>query len=120
MDPQSLDRAIHQPTRLAIMTALLRNRSLSYTALRNGLDLTDGNVATHTRRLEEVGYVTANRVLAGTSFQVRYALTDEGRKAFRTYLSAMRGLLEEAEPSLPAAKEAIVAKAEDEDAADVL
>lgn len=93
MDP--LDPVIHQPTRLRIMGALYRNRRLGHVALRDSLGLTDGNVATHVRKLEAEGYLRASRVLAGLSFSVVYDITPEGIAAFRRYLDALAILLDE-------------------------
>lgn len=90
MDPlPTLDPVIHQPTRLRIMGALHRNRRLGHVALRDALELTDGNVATHIRRLESEGYVRSARVLSGLSFSVVYDITPEGADAFRRYLDAL-------------------------------
>lgn len=98
MTPLSdLDPVIHQATRLRIMAALFRNRESSFTSLRDGLALTDGNLASHAQKLEEAGYLLARRVLAGTSFEVRYRITAAGSEAFRRYVGELRGLLAEAE-----------------------
>lgn len=88
-----LDPVIHQPTRLRIMAALYRNRQASFTSLRDGLALTDGNLATHVARLQEAGYVDARRVLVALSFEVRYSITAAGSDAFRAYAAALRDFL---------------------------
>ncbi|HLE96965.1 MAG TPA: transcriptional regulator [Candidatus Thermoplasmatota archaeon] len=93
----AFDAVIHQPTRLRIMAALYRNRVASFTALRDGLGLTDGNLATHAAKLQEAGYVESRRVLAGLSFEVRYSITSKGSEAFRAYAAALRDFLEVAE-----------------------
>lgn len=93
MEGPDLDPVIHQPTRLKIMAALYRNRSASFTGLRDGLGLTDGNLATHAAKLQEAGYVDARRVLAGLSFEVRYTITPTGSTAFRAYAAALRDFL---------------------------
>lgn len=95
-----LDPVIHQATRLRILALLYRNRIASFTDLRDGLGLTPGNLASHTARLEEAGYVKSGRVLVDLSFEVQYKLTDAGSAAFRAYLATLQGLLEEA--GLPA------------------
>src|SRR5688500_16534314 len=94
-----LDPVIHQATRLRIMAALHRNREASFTALRNGLGLTDGNLASHAAKLGEAGYVQSRRALAGLSFEVRYRITPAGSAAFLAYVDALRGILAEAGPS---------------------
>lgn len=91
-----LDAVIHQHTRLQLMAALYRNGRASFTALRDGLGLTAGNLAGHAAKLEEAGYIEARRVLVDVRFEMQYRLTDRGAQAFRAYLVALRGLVEEA------------------------
>lgn len=93
---QDLDPVIHQSTRLKILAALYRNRQASFTGLRNGLRLTDGNLASHAARLEAAGYIRSGRVLAGLSFEVRYRITPSGSDAFRRYLGALQRLIADA------------------------
>lgn len=92
----TLDPIIHQATRLRIMAALFRNREASFTQLRNGLDLTDGNLGSHAAALEKAGYLDSRRALIGVSFEVRYRITPEGSAAFVRYTEALRALLDEA------------------------
>lgn len=101
-DAHELDVVIHQPTRLRIMAALYRNRAASFTSLRDGLGLTDGNLATHAAKLQEAGYVDARRVLVAVSFEVRYSITPKGSEAFRAYAAALRGFLAVADEAPPA------------------
>jgi DNA-binding MarR family transcriptional regulator len=96
-----LDPVIHQPTRLKIMGALYKNRRLNYKSLRDGLQLTDGNLASHAQRLEQSGYVEARRVLVGVSFEVVYRITPHGSEAFRAYLEQLRSLLQQMEEPAP-------------------
>lgn len=94
-----LDPVIHQATRLRLMTALFRNRELSFTALRDGLGLTDGNLGSHAARLEEAGYVASRRALAGLHFEVRYRITPAGSEAYRRYASTLLGILADPAPA---------------------
>ena len=105
-DARELDVVIHQPTRLRIMAALYRNRSASFTSLRDGLGLTDGNLATHATKLQEAGYVDARRVLVAVSFEVRYTITAKGSEAFRAYAAALRDFLAVADVEAPAPERA--------------
>jgi DNA-binding MarR family transcriptional regulator len=88
-----LDPVIHQAVRLRIMAALQRNREATFTGLRDGLGLTDGNLASHAAKLEEAGYLESRRVLAGLGFELRYRITAAGDEAFRRYVDALVGLL---------------------------
>lgn len=85
---------IHQRTRLTILAALHRNRQASFTDLRDGLDLTAGNLKSHADKLEEAGYLEIYRALVGTEFETRYRITDEGSAAFEAYLDQLAELLE--------------------------
>lgn len=89
-----LDPLIHQRTRLSILSALHRNRKASFTDLRDGLDLTAGNLKSHADKLEEAGYIESFRALVGTEFETRYRITEEGSKAFEAYLDELAALLE--------------------------
>lgn len=94
--PVALDPLLHQPSRLQIMTALFRNRQVSFTDLRDGLGLTPGNLASHAAKLEEAGYLRSGRVLVDLSFEVQYRITEEGVRAFRAYIRALEAVVREA------------------------
>jgi DNA-binding MarR family transcriptional regulator len=85
---------IHQPQRLRLMALLVRHRDIAYTATRDALGLTDGNLASHAKRLEDAGFLQSRRALAGDRFEVRYRITPTGSQAFRDYLAALRAFLE--------------------------
>ena len=89
----SLDPVIHQATRLRIMALLFRNRAAAFTWARDTLGLTDGNLDTHSKRLEEAGYIRRGRVLTTGGFQVRLRITPEGDAAFRAYLEGLKAYL---------------------------
>lgn len=93
-----MDPVIHQPTRLRIMGLLFKHRDIGFTATRDTLGLSDGNLATHARRLEEAGYLDARRVLHKTGFELRYRLTPKGAVAFRGYLQELQAFIDGAEP----------------------
>lgn len=93
MPVERLDPVIHQQTRLQILAALYRNGRASFTDLRDGLELTAGNLATHVARLEEAGYVRGERALTRDGFEARYVLTERGAAAFDAYLAELRAML---------------------------
>lgn len=95
MDISSELALIHQPTRLRIMGFLYRHRDVSYTRIRDSLNLTDGNLASHTERLESVGYVENRRAWAQNGFETRYQITQKGVSAFQSYLQELRHFLSE-------------------------
>ena len=92
-----LDPVIHVQARLRIVVALDAlppGDELTFPKLQALLDVTSGNLATHLRKLEEVGYVRVSKVIEGRSPVTWLSLTDEGRLAFRIYKRALRTLLE--------------------------
>lgn len=93
-----LDPVIHQATRLRIMAALFRNREASFTQLRDGLGLTDGNLGSHAAALEKAGHLSSRRALSAMGFEVRYRITPEGSAAFVAYTQELRALLDAAAP----------------------
>lgn len=91
--PMTLDRLIHERLRLAIVSALAVNDSLTFTDLRTLLDTSDGNVSVHARKLEDAGYVTCTKSFDGRVPRTEYRLTGEGRAALERYLSHMEALI---------------------------
>jgi DNA-binding MarR family transcriptional regulator len=88
-----LDRVIHQRVRLGIMSALAVNASLTFNDLKNLLEITDGNLSVHARKLEEAGYVTCAKSFVNRVPKTEYTLTDSGRRALEQYLNQMENLI---------------------------
>ncbi|MCC6490627.1 MAG: transcriptional regulator [Candidatus Hydrogenedentes bacterium] len=89
----SLDRIIHERMRLAVVSALAVNESLSFNELKRILKTTDGNLSVHARKLEEAGYVECSKFFQGRVPKTEYRLTEEGRRALERYLSHMETLI---------------------------
>ncbi|MSR83900.1 MAG: transcriptional regulator [Candidatus Latescibacteria bacterium] len=87
------DRLIHERLRLAIVSALAVNETLSFTQLREILDTTDGNLSVHARKLEMAGYVECTKYFAGRVPRSDYRLTTKGRQALSEYLDRMEALV---------------------------
>jgi len=87
------DRLIHEKTRLAIVSALAVNPTLSFNELKAILETTDGNVSVHTRKLEEANYLTCRKSFEGRIPRTEYSLTAAGRRALERYLSHMEALI---------------------------
>jgi len=92
----ALDRLIHERVRLAIVSALAVNESLTFNALKRLLGTTDGNLSVHARRLEDAGYVECLKSFEGRMPRTEFRLTGEGRQALERYLSHMEGLIQSA------------------------
>jgi DNA-binding MarR family transcriptional regulator len=82
--------------RLAIVSALAANPSLSFTELKGLLATTDGNLSVHARKLEDAGYVSLTKTFAGRVPKTEYRLTPEGRRAFERYLGHLEALVHNA------------------------
>jgi DNA-binding HxlR family transcriptional regulator len=89
----AFDETIHQRVRLGIVSALAAAGSLSFNDLKAVLDLTDGNLSVHARKLEEAGYVTCHKFFDVRTPRTEYSLTAEGRRALERYLDQMEALV---------------------------
>jgi DNA-binding HxlR family transcriptional regulator len=91
--PLELDRLIHERMRLAMVSALAVNESLTFNELKALLETSDGNLSVHARRLEEAGYVLCTKSFEGRVPRTEYRLTTAGRQALERYLSHMEALI---------------------------
>jgi DNA-binding transcriptional ArsR family regulator len=91
-----LDRLLHDRTRLAIISALAVNDTLSFTELKALTDTTDGNLSVHARRLEEGAYVTCTKSFDGRVPRTEFAITAAGRRALQQYLDHMEAIIRHA------------------------
>jgi DNA-binding transcriptional ArsR family regulator len=89
----SLDRLIHERTRLGVISALAVNSSLTFNELKQLLGATDGNVSVHARKLEDAGYVACTKSFSGRVPKTEYRLTAAGRRALEKYLGHMEALI---------------------------
>jgi DNA-binding HxlR family transcriptional regulator len=88
-----LDRLIHERVRLAIVSALAVNESLTFNDLKQLLNTTDGNLSVHARKLEEAQYVTCKKYFDGRTPKTEYKLTASGRRALERYLGHMESVI---------------------------
>lgn len=101
MNPQSflqLDRVIHEKGRLAIMSMLAASPELSFTELREALDMTDGNLTTHIRTLQEAGYVSVTKSFQNKRPLTTCSLTQPGKKAFTAYINLLEQIIQQTKP----------------------
>ena len=92
----NLDRLIHDRTRLAIISALAASSPLTFTELKQLLDLSDGNLSVHARKLEDAGYVTCTKGFEGRLPKTQFSLTEAGHRALRQYLDHMEAIIKHA------------------------
>ena len=88
-----LDRLIHERMRLAIVSALAVNQSLTFNDLKQLIETTDGNLSVHARKLEDAGYVACTKSFEGRLPRTEYRLTTAGRAALGRYLDHMEAII---------------------------
>ena len=88
-----LDRVIHERMRLGIVSALAASPALTFNELKVLLDITDGNLSVHARRLEEAGYLACTKDFDGRVPRTTYRLTAAGRRALERYLAHLEALI---------------------------
>ncbi|HXI53602.1 MAG TPA: transcriptional regulator [Candidatus Dormibacteraeota bacterium] len=101
MNPEpflQLDRVIHEKGRLAIMSLLAANTQLSFTEIRDTLNMTDGNVTAHIRTLQEAGYAAVTKSFRAGRPLTTYALTPTGREAFVSYINLLEQIVQQTKP----------------------
>ena len=89
-----LDRLIHERTRLAIISALAVNETMTFNDLKALLHTTDGNLSVHARKLEEAEYIICTKSFEGRIPKTEYQITAAGRKALERYLNHMEALIQ--------------------------
>ena len=102
MNPEpflQLDRVIHEKGRLGIMSMLAATPELAFTELRDALGMTDGNVTTHIRTLQEAGYIAVAKSYQNNRPLTTCSLTAAGRKAFADYISLLEQIVQQSKPN---------------------
>lgn len=89
----NLNKAFDNRVRLGIMSVLVVNDWVEFTTLREVLELSDGNLASHISALEKEGYLEVRKQFIGKKPQTSYRVTQSGRKAFNEHLNALEALL---------------------------
>ena len=101
MNPEpflQLDRVIHEKGRLAIMSMLGASPELSFTEMRDALSMTDGNLTTHIRTLQESGYVSVTKSFQNNRPHTTCSLTAAGHKAFTNYINLLEKIIQQNKP----------------------
>ena len=91
-----LNETIHQTVRLRIMAALVTldpADEVDFTYLRDLLDVTDGNLGAHLRKLEEAGYIAVNKTFIDRKPRTFVSATAEGRRVFQEHVKALEAIL---------------------------
>ena len=93
-----IDRVIHEKGRMAIMSLLAASPELSFTEMRETLSMTDGNLTSHIRTLQEAGYVSIAKTYQNNRPLTTCSLTAAGRKAFTTYIDLLDQIVRQTKP----------------------
>jgi DNA-binding MarR family transcriptional regulator len=91
-DHTQLDDLIHSRLRLAVMAVLASVERADFTFLRDKVNATDGNLGAHLRKLEDAGYVSAQKRFVDRKPVTDYRLTAQGRAAFDAYVAHLASL----------------------------
>ena len=102
MNPEpflQLDRVIHEKGRLTIMSLLAASPELSFTEMRDTLSMTDGNLTSHVRTLQEAGYLSVSKSYQGNRPLTTCSLTAAGKKAFTSYINLLEQIVQQSRPA---------------------
>jgi DNA-binding MarR family transcriptional regulator len=88
-----LHKAFENRVRLGIMSALAVNDNLDFTSLKEYLDVTDGNLATHIKRLEKESFIDVKKSFIDNKPNTKYSMTPEGQKAFEEHLNVLEQII---------------------------
>jgi DNA-binding MarR family transcriptional regulator len=92
-DISHLNKAFDSRIRLGIMSVLAVNDKVEFSVLKEMLDLTDGNLASHISALEKNNYILVTKQFIGKKPNTSYCLSPEGRNAFNKHLNALEDLI---------------------------
>jgi DNA-binding HxlR family transcriptional regulator len=88
-----INKAFDHRIRLGIMSVLMVNESVEFTTLKELLDVTDGNLASHVKALEQEAFISVTKQFIGKKPNTKYAATELGRQAFEHHLNALEQLI---------------------------
>jgi DNA-binding MarR family transcriptional regulator len=91
---QQLNKAFESRVRLGIMSILIVNESLDFNALKEYLEVTDGNLASHLKALEKEKYIQVQKSFVGRKPNTKYLITSVGREAFELHLHQLEKLIQ--------------------------
>ena len=94
MNPISnLNKVFDSRIRLGVMSSLMVNTEMSFNDLKQILEVTDGNLATHLVNLEENGYLKVHKGFIGRKTNTTYSITKAGEKAFKEHIQALENMI---------------------------
>jgi DNA-binding MarR family transcriptional regulator len=93
LDITQLNKAFDSRIRLGIMSILAVNDRVEFSVLKEMLDLTDGNLASHINALEKLEYIEVKKQFIGKKPNTSYSITKSGRTAFTNHIDALEKLI---------------------------
>lgn len=90
---EALNKIFDSRIRLGVMSVLIVNDSISFNELKQLLELTDGNLASHLSTLEQAEYLKVQKSFIGKKTNTTYILTELGRQAFKAHLNALEKMI---------------------------
>ena len=96
---ENINKAFESRARLGIMSVLMVEESADFNSLKETLQLTDGNLASHLRAMEEAAYLRVEKQFIGRKPNTRYSATAEGKEAFKNHLDALERLIRNSKSS---------------------
>lgn len=92
---ENFDKAFENRLRLQIMSILVANERYDFNSLKELLNATDGNLASHLKALEKEEYITVYKSFLGRKPNTQYAASEQGRDAFKKHLQALENLIKQ-------------------------
>ncbi len=93
---KDLNKIFDNRIRLGIMSALMVNEEINFNDLKELLDITDGNLASHLKSLEESGSIKVQKGFIGRKTNTTYSATKSGQKAFKAHIAALEQMIRSA------------------------
>ena len=90
---EQLNKTFDSRVRLGIMSALVINESINFNELKELIDVTDGNLASHLKTLEDKGYIKVQKGFLGRKTNTAYSITKVGSKSFKVHLHALEEMI---------------------------
>lgn len=91
----NLNKAFENRVRLGIMSALIAGEEMDFNRLKEILDVTDGNLASHLKALEKEEYIMVEKTFVGRKPNTKYMATKTGKQAFAEHIDALEALIKE-------------------------
>ena len=90
---ENLNKAFESRVRLGIMSVLMVADEIDFVSLKEQLQVTDGNIASHITALEKLAYIKVEKQFIGKKPNTTYTVTSQGKKAFKEHINALEKLI---------------------------